>query len=254
MEREARFQEMLKDLCMLARVNKNTVTRQLVEEFFEELQLSKEQMKHIYAYLKEQKIQVLQEGAVKKNPNGEEAVQDAAQEAQNTQNNALQGTGAKGIDEDREFDEQIEQLCQEVIKGDNSKKQEILEAYQPKMRQYVKGFLKSGLLEEDLLQEAGLGLLLALESLTVKSEELSFAQYLETGIENEIRRALEEEYQAEKADEELEKKVNQFHRRLVELGEELERKPTIEEVCMYMKLSAEEVDYYFRLMGDGAQE
>ena len=77
---------------------------------------------------------------------------------------------------------------------------------------------------------------------------------METGIENEIRRALEEEYQAEKADEELEKKVNQFHRRLVELGEELERKPTIEEVCMYMKLSAEEVDYYFRLMGDGAQE
>ena len=249
MEREARFQEMLKDLCMLARVNKNTVTRQLVEEFFEELQLSKEQMKHIYAYLKEQKIQVLQEGAVKKNPN-EEAVQDAAQEAQN----ASQEMGEKEVDEDREFDERIELLCQEVIKGDNSKKQEILEAYQPKMRQYVKGFLKSGLLEEDLLQEAGLGLLLALESLTVKSEELNFAQYLETGIENEIRRALEEEYQAEKADEELEKRVNQFHRKLVELGEELERKPTIEEVCMYMKLSAEEVDYYFRLMGDGAQE
>lgn len=250
MEREARFQEMLKDLCMLARVNKNTVTRQLVEEFFEELQLSKEQMKHIYAYLKEQKIQVLQEGAVKKNSSGEEAVQDAAQEAQN----ASQGTGEKEINDDGEFDERIELLCQEVMKGDNSKKQEILEAYQPKMRQYVKGFLKSGLLEEDLLQEAGLGLLLALESLTVKSEELSFAQYLETGIENEIRRALEEEYQAEKADEELERKVNQFHRKLVELGEELERKPTIEEVCMYMKLSMEEVDYYFRLMGDGAQE
>ena len=250
MEREARFQEMLKDLCMLARVNKNTVTRQLVEEFFEELQLSKEQMKHIYAYLKEQKIQVLQEGAVKKNSSGEEAVQDVAQEAQN----ASQGTGEKEINDDGEFDERIELLCQEVMKGDNSKKQEILEAYQPKMRQYVKGFLKSWLLEEDLLQEAGLGLLLALESLTVKSEELSFAQYLETGIENEIRRALEEEYQAEKADEELERKVNQFHRKLVELGEELERKPTIEEVCMYMKLSAEEVDYYFRLMGDGAQE
>ena len=249
MEREARFQEMLKDLCMLARVNKNTVTRQLVEEFFEELQLSKEQMKHIYAYLKEQKIQVLQEGAVKKNPN-EEAEQDASQVAQNTS----QEMGEKEIDEDREFDHRIELLCQEVIKGDNSKKQEILEAYQPKMRQYVKGFLKSGLLEEDLLQEAGLGLLLALESLTIKSEELSFAQYLEAGIENEIRRALEEEYQAEKADEELEKRVNQFHRKLVELGEELERKPTIEEVCMYMKLSAEEVDYYFRLMGDGAQE
>ena len=249
MEREVRFQEMLKDLCMLARVNKNTVTRQLVEEFFEELQLSKEQMKHIYAYLKEQKIQVLQEDAVKKKSNGEETVQSATQEAQN----ASQGMEENEID-DEEFDHQIKLLCQEVLKGDNSRKQEILEAYQPKMRQYVKGFLKSGLLEEDLLQEAGLGLLLALESLAVKSEELSFAQYLETGIENEIRRALEEEYQAEKADEELEKKVNQFHRRLVELGEELERKPTMEEVCMYMKLSAEEVDYYFRLMGDGVQE
>lgn len=237
MEKEVRFQEMLKDLCMLARVNKNTVTRQLAEEFFEELQLSKEQMEHIYAYLKEQKIQVLEEG-----------------EAVRQEKNA----GEQGSSEDREseedgaaFDERIAALCQEVLNGDNTKKQEILQAYQPKMQQYIKGFLKSGLLEEDLLQEAGLGLLLALESLTLKSEDMSFTQYLETGIENEIRMALEEEFQAERADEELEKKVNRFHGKLLELGEELGRKPAVEEVCMYMKLSKEEVDYYFRLMGDG---
>lgn len=240
MEREVRFQEMLKDLCMLARVNKNMVTRQLVEEFFEELQLSKEQMEHIYMYLKEQKIQVVQEGTIKKKDADEGGL------GENPEGEYMEAEG-----EDSAFDAYIENLCQEVLKGNNLKKQEILQAYQPKMQQYIKGFLKSGLLEEDLLQEAGLGLLLALESLTVKSEEVSFSQYLEMGIENEIRRALEEEFQAERADEELEKKVNRFHSKLIELGEELERKPTMEEVCMYMKLSREEVDYYFRLMGDG---
>lgn len=250
MEREARFQEMLQDLCMLARVNKNIVTRQLVEDFFEELQLSGEQMQHIYAYLKEQKIRVLQEDAVQKSFNSGETAQRLEEETLE----ALQGAEEQEMEEDRAFDDQIERLCQEVIKGDVSKKQEILEAYQPKIKQYVKGFLKSGLLEDDLLQEAGLGLLLALESLTVKSEDLSFAQYLEAGIENEIRRALEEEYQTAKADEELEKKVNQFHRKLVELGEELERRPTIEEVCTYLKISREEADYYFRLMGNGQSD
>lgn len=240
MEREVRFQEMLKDLCMLARVNKNTVTQQLVEEFFEELQLSKEQMEHIFAYLKEQKIQIVQEHAEK---------EEKEKEGEASENSAPEHSEIE--EEDAAFDMRIETLCQEVLKGNALKKQEILEAYQPKIQQYVKGFLKSGLLEEDLIQEAGLGLLLALESLTVKSGEMGFSQYLEMGIENEIRRALEDEFQAERADEELEKKVNQFHRKLVELGEELERKPTVEEVCMYMKLSAAEVDYYFRLMGDG---
>lgn len=240
MEREVRFQEMLKDLCMLARVNKNMVTRQLVEEFFEELQLSKEQMGHIYTYLKEQKIQVVQEGTIKKKEAEEGGLGENPE-----------GEYMEAEEEDSVFDAYIENLCQEILKGNNSKKQEILQAYQPKMQQYIKGFLKSGLLEEDLLQEAGLGLLLALESLAVKSEEVSFSRYLENGIENEIRRALEEEFQAERADEELEKKVNRFHSKLIELGEELERKPTMEEVCMYMKLSREEVDYYFRLMGDG---
>lgn len=233
MEREARFQEMLRDLCMLARVNKNVVTRQLVEEFFEELELSKEQMKHIYAYLKEQKIQVVHK-AEEENPKEGETPQETEQ---------------KEADEEM-FDRQIEALCREIVNGDNSKKQEVLERYQPKMRQYVKGFQKSGIPEEDLLQEGSLGLLLALEALTVKGEDISYVQYLETGIENEIRRALEEEFQAVRADEELEKKVNRFHGKLVELGEELERKPTMEEVCMYMKISREEADYYFRLMGD----
>lgn len=234
MEREVRFQEMLKDLCMLARVNKNRVTYQLVEDFFEELQLSKEQMEHIFVYLKEQKIHVFSEGE-----EGEEKDWKVSDDSWRT------------ADEDEAFDNRIEYLCQEIVKGDNSKKQEVLQAYQPRMQQYVKGFLKSGLLEEDLLQEAGLGLLLALEALTVKSDEVSFTQYLETGIENEIRRALEEEFEAERADEALEKKVNWFHKKLVELGEELERKPTMEEVCMYLKISEEEVNDYFRLLGDG---
>lgn len=238
MEKEARFQEMLKDLCMLAKVNKNKITKQLVEEFFEELELKEEQLGLIYDYLKEQKIQVLDKSEA-------ETAKDAAGE----------DIGAADEEEaDRVFDEQIEALCMEVVRGDNSKKQEILEVYEPKIKQYVKGFLGSGLLEEDLLQEARLGLFLALEALTVKAEEMSFAEYLEAGIENEIRNVLEEELQTERADEELEKQVNRFHNRLVELGEELEHKPTVEEVCMYMEMSKEEVDYYFRLMGDGNNE
>lgn len=238
MEKEVRFQEMLKDLCMLARVNKNRVTKQLIEELFEELGLKEEQLELIYAYLKEQKIRVLE----KEEPEADEKA-------------AGEDSIATGEDEREEaFDELVEALCTEIMKGDNSKKQEILEAYEPRIKAYVANFLESGLLEEDLLQEARLGLFLALEALTVKAEEMSFAEYLEAGIENEIRNVLEEELQTERADEELEKQVNRFHQRLIELGEELEHKPTVEEVCMYMEMSKEEVDYYFRLMGDGNNE
>lgn len=244
MEREARFQEMLKDLCMLAKVNKNKITKQLVEEFFEELELKEEQLELIYAYLKEQKIQILEKSEAGQTGMSDQIREDGLNETAETET----------TEADRVFDKQIEALCMEVVRGDNSKKQEILEAYEPKIKQYVKDFLGSGLLEEDLLQEARLGLFLALEALTVKAKEMSFAEYLEAGIENEIRNVLEEELQTERADEELEKQVNRFHNRLVELGEELEHKPAVEEVCMYMEMSKEEVDYYFRLMGDGNNE
>ncbi len=258
MEKEARFQEMLKDLCMLARVNKNTVTKQLVEEFFQELALKKEQLELIFAYLKEQKIHVLPDGALRQEENRSDRrekyfllEQGLGEAEEGEADRETKADERKKAIDSAVFDEQVERLCLDLVGGDSLKKQELLEIYQPKIREYVKGFSESGLLEEDLLQEAGLGLLLALESLTVKSEDICFAEYLEAGIENEIRNALEEEFQAKKADETLEKKINQLHNKLVELGEELERRPTIEEVCMYMKLSKEEADYYFRLMGDG---
>lgn len=239
MNKEVRFQEMLKDLCMLAKVNRNKVTKKLVVEFFEELELSDEQMTLIYAYLKEQKIEVVEESDSAIGVDGAD-FDSGDPEVPDTEDDLQL----------KEFDEKVDKLCREILSGDSSKKQELIEHYESKMKSYVKGFLQAGLLEEDLLQEATLGLLLAVETLSVKAEELTFAAFLESGIENQIRSALEEEYQAEKADEELERNVNEFHKKLLELGEELERKPSIEEVCMYMKLSEEEVNYFFRLMGD----
>ncbi len=242
MNKEARFQEMLKDLCMLAKVNQNSLKKPLIEEFFAEMQLTSQQMHLIYAYLKEQKIQVILEDG----DEGKEEREEGIDKRKGPERAEKQPEGGEGIFSD---DNRIEELCREILKGDTAKKQMVLEVYQPKIADYVKTLKHSGIPQEDLIQDASLGLLLALEALELKPEEMSFAEYLESGLEEEIRSALEEEYQAKKADEQLERRMNAFHERILALTEELERKPTLEEVCFYTKKPKEEVKYYFRLMG-----
>lgn len=265
MSNEVRFQEMLADLCRLAKVNQNKLQKQLVDEFFQEMELTEAQMNLVYEYFEGQKIRIVPENT-EFSPEEEMLPDDMSEEDTSGQDISEQNmsgfdtikgnTGGEQISED-DFDEaeaRIEELCLEILAGNHEKKQQVLALYQPKISGYVKRYRKSGIPEEDLVQDGTLGVLLALEALGVKPEAMNFTEYLQAGMEEEIRRVLEEEYQAEKADEQLEKQVNEFHKKLLALTEELERKPSLEEVCVYTKLPRGEVEYCFRLMGKTVEE
>lgn len=265
MRNEIRFQEMLADLCRLAKVNQNKLQKRLVNEFFQEMELSEDQMNLVYEYFKEQKIQIVSEtiGSAAETEELPDDISEQDMSSENISKDDISNSDKRG--EDRkdgqiaeegasEWKARMEALCSEILAGNQEKKQQVLALYQPEIAEYVKRYRKSGILEEDLIQDGTLGVLLALEALGVKPETMTFTEYLEAGMEEEIRRALEEEYQAEKADEQLEKQVNEFHKKIMALTDELERKPSLEEVCLYTKLSRGEVEYYFRLMGKTIEE
>lgn len=265
MRNEIRFQEMLADLCRLAKVNQNKLQKRLVNEFFQEMELSEDQMNLVYEYFKEQKIQIVSEtidsaaeteelsdGVSEQDMSGEDILMyDISHSDKRGEDREDGQTAEEGASE---WKARMEELCSEILAGNQEKKQSVLALYQPEIAEYVKRYRKSGIPEEDLIQDGTLGVLLALEALGVKPETMTFTEYLEAGMEEEIRRALEEEYQAEKADEQLEKQVNEFHKKVMALTDELERKPSLEEVCLYMKLPRGEVEYYFRLMGKTIEE
>ena len=53
-----KFQEMLNDICALARKNNKTLTLQQVQDFFAEAELSREQFMKVLQYLKVKNVQI----------------------------------------------------------------------------------------------------------------------------------------------------------------------------------------------------
>lgn len=240
MNREARFQEMLEEICGLAKVNGNRISKSLVEQFFQEMELTKEQFQMIYEYFSGKKILV------------EDQIQEGMEsQSRNQFENPIESPGKNRMED---FQEEVEFLCLKVLKGDKEAKNRLIGLYLDKVVEIANSYANEAILMEDLIQEGNLGLVLGLEELDQKGGGLTFDDFLKQKIHQGILDALEEEYQVESAEEELENKVNDFHRKVLALGEELERKPSLEEVCLYVKMPEEEVKGLFRMMGEEVED
>lgn len=235
MDKEVRFQEMLEEVSGLARVNGNRISKELVEQFFEELSLSEEQFELIYRYFQEKKIQVEDETDL-------QAVNEMLAEAEEN--------GRKVEIVSEKAGKELETLCFRAIDGDKEAKDRIVGMFLNRVVEIAENYANEAVLMEDLIQEGNLGLLMGMEELSKKAEEISYELFLEEKIRESIMRALEEEYRSECADEELENRVNEFHAKVIALKDELECKPTLEEVSLYTKQPLEEVKSLFRMMGE----
>lgn len=234
MNREARFQEMLEEVCGLARVNGNRISKALVEQFFEELSLTKEQFQLVYQYFEEKKIRVEDEV----NP---ELTKDLLAEAEEN------GSKVKIISESKQ--KEVETLCFLAVSGEKQAKDRLVGLFLDKVVEIANNYANDAIPMDDLIQEGNLGLILGMEELSQKPDTLSYEKFLEQKIQSGILNALEEEYQAECADEQLENRINDFHKKVLALGEDLDRKPSLEEVSLYVKMPLEEVKSLFRMMG-----
>lgn len=239
MNKEVRFQEMLEEVSGLARVNGNRISKALVEQFFEEMSLSEEQFELIYRYFDEKKIRV------------EEKVD---LESANKMLAEAEENGRKVEIIQEKDGKEVETLCLKTISGDREAKEHLVGLFLDKVVEIANNYANEAVLMDDLIQEGNLGLVLGIEELSGKSEGISYEKFLEQRIQAAVLQALEEEYRAECADEELEKKVNAFHKKVLSLKEDLERNPSLEEVSLYTKMPIEEVKSLFRMMGEEVEE
>lgn len=237
MNKELRFQEMLEEISGLARVNGNRISRTLVERFFKELSLSEEQFGFLYQYFAEKKIRVEEETDV-------EAVREMIKEAEEN------GRKVEIIEEKDE--KEVELLRIKSIEGDKAAKERLAGMFLDRVAGIAEYYANEAVPMEDLIQEGNLGLLLGIEALAGKDPGISSEVFLEEKIREAIVQALEEEYRAECADEELENRVNDFHKKVLALKEDLERSPSMEEISLYTKISIEEVKSFLRIMGEEA--
>lgn len=148
--------------------------------------------------------------------------------------------------------------------GDKGVKDRLVEGNLKAVLTYVREYRNRGILSADLIQEANMALVLAVESYgtlvsammteheaaPVRPEEGVFERYLEQKIREALESAVGQQAAEAKAEEEVLARVNVLKEVTQRMAEELGREATLEELAEKMKMRVEEIKDIMKLTLD----
>ena len=245
MEKEA-FQKRLEDLGELAKINKNRLSTDAVKTFLKDMDLTEEQYNLVFAYLASKMITV--EGYVSVARDGKNGTLDLTEEEQTFLNQYEEDLSyLKILEEDA-----LLELCREVEEsGDGDAKAHLTEQLLPEVVETAKHYAGRGLPIGDLIQEGNVGLMLALETLGLRGEDVAALDYLKQEIEKAVSEALEDQQTEKSAGELIADRLNELSDGIKELSGELERQVSVEELSAFMDMPVEEIEDLLKLAGEG---
>lgn len=222
MSDKLQFREKLKGILGVALEKNKVLTREDIQQYFEEDHLTEEQMLLVYDYLLSQKIAI--KGYLKQET--EEVEEEKAELSENDLHYL------------KEYEEELSML------HPLSEKEEKLKKYFPKVIEIAKKLYNENFFIGDLIQEGNICLLMALENENFGEKEITEAIY------QGIQILIEEQTELKRRDEKMVEKVAFLDESIKSLTEELSRKPTIDELSLYMDMSEEEIQDIIRLTGE----
>ena len=225
MAQQIGFQKKLAGILALCKENGNVIETAAVEEYFEEEQLTDEQMDLVFDYLLSQKIVV--KGYVK---NG------------GTLTSAEQEKGLSLSEEEKRYLSIYEEELR-MMKSDDPYAE-----YLPEVVTLAKEMHRADVFIGDLIQEGNMGLIMAATD-GAKSKK-TFLQAARSYMQVFLEADKEEKMQ----DLRMVEKVNALDETITQLSQELGRKVTIEEVAQAMNITEEEIEEILELAGEEAPE
>ncbi|MDO4601084.1 MAG: sigma factor [Eubacteriales bacterium] len=243
------FQKKLEGICALAERNNKKLTTEQVREYFEASQLEKEQLLKILQYLKVKGISI--EGlAEKKEDTAPEAEEEETYEPLTKEEEAYLQNYLEELRQTEKKEEELSELFQKLEEGDVLAQMELAQYYLPYAARMAAKMNSRDIFLADLIQEANVGLLTALEEEqpTHKDEK-----WLLGRIRFSIRQAVEEQTQQKFHDDYLVSKVEKLESAVKELTEDEEDgslKFSIDELAVILDMDAEEIRDVLRLTGD----
>lgn len=275
----AKFQEMLNGICALAGQNQNLLTMEQVRTYFADAALTKEQLLKVLQYLKLKGIEI--EGATAA------AMQEPADEQEETA-----GEDAKeqrvpltpeeetylreylaGLSEQKPGGRSPEELFAALASGEELARAELVQRYLPTAAELAAEKNCAEILLPDLIQEANISLLTALEEANAcgaedfRAENAKADESKHTGTEvgsmneewllEKIRQGIDEAIalQTERkfADDCLVAKVEKLEAAVRDLSEDDgsgETKFSVEELAIILDMDGDEIRDVLRLTGD----
>ena len=251
MERKLEFRKKLNGILKLAEENGRYITIEETECYFEEDNLSKEQMELVFDYLLSQKVVVkgyekTGGSVISGDEEKEEKVSLSAEEQAYLKEYKKDLAAMKNVSEEERKD-----LLEKAAAGDALAKSTLVESYLPEVLEIALEMHHPEVFLGDLVQEGNVGMLLGIDMLQGEPDK-------EETVRREIRQAIqmliEEQTELKTRDKKMVEKVNMLDESIKELTEELGRKVSLEELAVYTGMSEEEVEDILRLTGEDTEE
>ncbi len=242
------FREIIRDMQELADQNGNVLAEEEVRKALEDLRLEEEQIKLVFDYLIGQDIQI--EGyRQKENPKKEEEIEEEPEwSGDESEFLSFYEEDLQKIQNISER-EKMQLIC-EAVDGDALAKGRLIELYLPVAAKIAKEYEKRELPLGDLIQEANVGLMIAVESLADTKRILDADAFLREQIRAAIEEASEIQIDSRRAGTEIAERVNYLNEAIQNLEEDLEHKVSLEELSAYLEMPEEEIQDILRMAGD----
>ena len=238
------FREKLDELVRLAQKNGQRLMKAQVEEALRESGLDRKKMGLVFDYLEQMGIEVLDPGSASGDAGGRAGSISLAAYLRELE-------GIAPLPEEAE-----QSLFDEAVLGDREARNVLAERYLNTVCdlagefEHSAGSREKGVEAVDLIQEANIGLLLGLDAMEKQESLAAYRASLLNYVASHMEEALDALQEAVSSDRKIVNRMNRLAQAAHDLEEQLEHKPSLEELSAYLELPAEQITELLRFGGE----
>lgn len=278
MNDKIKFQDMLKDILEVARVQGNHLSIEEIKTLFGNMELSESQYDQIYAYLAANHIKI--QGYIEQNNTSsilqytkslkqEESMDELepgqSEEEVREENKTKEAEDREVTHADSAYlkmyledlsaikplsDEEEKSLFIKVKAGDSIAKSRLIEGYLSYVVTVARKYMNRGTLLEDLIQEGNIGLMSCLEDTALVSHSDKLKELIQKNIKDYLEAAVGLEIDTDGFENRFLEKIKYISETSKELSEDLGRDPDIYELSDKTKIPLEDLKDILSISGE----
>lgn len=143
-----------------------------------------------------------------------------------------------------------EQLMEKILAGEKDAKSRLIEGNLKAALGMIQSFLNRGVMAADLVQEANMALVMAVEELETEDGQAAFEDILRRRVRAALQAIVDEQDTEKKIEEKMLARVNVLKDISKDMADELGREATVEELAERMKTTVDDIKDIMKLTLD----